>query len=222
MIRCLGLQWGPAGRPLTPPLDLPLPAGSLTAITGANGSGKSSLLKVLAGLHKPLAGQLRLAVPSLGGVGYLAQQQSFDRQFPIDLLGLVAAGSWRSRLSRIERRRRLDQALANWSLDGLQDRPLQALSGGELQRALLARLELTEAPLLLLDEPAAALDDAGQALLWQQIARWQREGRTQLVVCHDLDAVRRYFPNNLQIAADGCRFTSNTRDSFSIRGLRVA
>ena len=93
MIRCLGLQWGPAGRPLTPPLDLHLPAGSLTAITGANGSGKSRLLKVLAGLHKPLAGQLRLAVPSLGGVGYLAQQQSFDRQFPIDLLGLVAAGS---------------------------------------------------------------------------------------------------------------------------------
>ena len=107
-------------------------------------------------------------------------------------------------------------------LDGLQDRPLQALSGGELQRALLARLELTDAPLLLLDEPAATLDEAGQTLLWQQIARWQREGRTQLVVCHDLDIVRRYFPNNLKIAADGCRFTSNICDSFSVRGLRVA
>ncbi|WP_312146182.1 ATP-binding cassette domain-containing protein, partial [Stutzerimonas kunmingensis] len=62
MIECHGLQWG-SGRPLTPPLDLQLAAGSLTAVIGSNGSGKSSLLKVIAGLDRPLVGRIELGVP---------------------------------------------------------------------------------------------------------------------------------------------------------------
>lgn len=205
MIRASGLQWGPPGRPLTPPLDLNLGAGSLTAVVGANGSGKSSLLRLLAGLQAPLAGRLQLAAGALGEVGYLEQQQAIDRQFPICLRQLVAAGLWRSRLPRRQRLQCLDRALAAWRLDGLAERPLAALSGGELQRALLARLGLTEARLLLLDEPAGALDEAGQQLLWRQLAQWQAEGRTQLVVCHDLAAVRERLPDGLLIHADGCR-----------------
>lgn len=73
MIHCLGLQWGPAGRPLTPPLDLQRQrqAGSLTGVIGHNGCGKSSLLKVIAGLQQPLGGRVQLDVPRLGGVAYL-------------------------------------------------------------------------------------------------------------------------------------------------------
>ena len=99
MIECHGLQWG-SGRPLTPPLDLQLAAGSLTAVIGSNGSGKSSLLKVLAGLGRPLAGRVDMGVSRMGGVAYLPQQQHVDRQFPIRLAELVAAGFWRSRLGR--------------------------------------------------------------------------------------------------------------------------
>lgn len=206
MIACHALRWGAPGQPLTPALDFELPKGSLTAIIGTNGSGKSSLLKVIAGLQKPLAGKVRLDVPLKGGVSFLPQQQHLDRQFPISLQALVAAGFWGNKQSPEIRSQRLKSVLENWCLNGLEDRPLMALSGGELQRALLARLSLTDAPLLLLDEPHAALDELGQALLWKHIHEWHLEGRTLIVVCHDLAAVREHIPHTLLIKSSGCAF----------------
>ncbi|MGE8098854.1 metal ABC transporter ATP-binding protein [Pseudomonas fluorescens] len=204
MIRCQGLRWGAPGQPLTPALDFNLPRGSLTAIIGANGSGKSSLLKVIAGLQKPLAGKVVLDVSPRGGLSFLPQQQHLDRQFPISLQELVSAGFWGSKQTPDVRRQRLDSVLNDWCLNGLEQRPLMALSGGELQRALLARLSLAEAPLLLLDEPHAALDELGQALLWKHIHTWHNEGRTLVVVCHDLAAVRQHIPQALLIKSSGC------------------
>ncbi|MGY4493794.1 metal ABC transporter ATP-binding protein [Pseudomonas sp. TE3610] len=209
MITCQHLQWGPAARPLTPPLDVHLPTGSLTAVIGGNGCGKSSLLKCIAGLQRPLAGSLKVEART-GGIGYLVQQQAIDRQFPISLGELVSGGFWGSRLSRVERRVRLGRALDDWRLDGLESRHLQALSGGELQRALLARLSLTEAPLLLLDEPDASLDEASQTLLWQQMLQWHHQGRTLVLVCHDLAAVRERIDQCLLIAPEGCRLDQST------------
>ncbi|PTU04100.1 manganese ABC transporter ATP-binding protein [Pseudomonas sp. HMWF031] len=204
MIRCQALQWGAPGQPLTPPMDFELASGSLTAVTGANGSGKSSLLKVIAGLQKPLAGNVVLGVKRRGALSFLPQQQHLDRQFPISLQALVAAGFWGSKQSPETRRQRLEAVLESWHLIGLEQRPLMALSGGELQRALLARLSLTDAPLLLLDEPHAALDESGQALLWEHIHAWHAEGRTLVVVCHDLAAVRQHMPQTLLIKSSGC------------------
>jgi zinc/manganese transport system ATP-binding protein len=206
MIRCQHLQWGPAGQPLTPPLDLLLPSGSLTGLIGSNGCGKSSLLKVIAGLQQPLRGRVELSVPRLGGVAYLVQQQALDRQFPISLQSLVSTGFWRSPLNRRQRQARLAQVLDDWGLHGLQQQSLQALSGGELQRALLARLSLTDARVLLLDEPEAALDDHGQILLWQHIQRWQAEGRTQLLVSHDLSSLSQRLENALQLSRSACLY----------------
>lgn len=204
MIECHGLQWGAGSRALTPPLDLRLAPGSLTAVIGSNGSGKSSLLKVLAGLDRPLAGQVDVGVPLMGGVGYLPQQQHVDRQFPIRLAELVSAGFWRSRLGRSERQVRLRQTLMDWGLLDLQAQGLHALSGGELQRALLARLSLTDAQVLLLDEPEAALDDVGLSLLWQHIERWQHEGRTLVLVSHNLAGLGHHNCDGLLIARSGC------------------
>ena len=81
-----------------------------------------------------------------------------------------------------------------------------ALSGGELLRALLARLSLAQAPLLLLDEPHAALDELGQVLLWKHLHAWHAEGKTLVVVCHDLAAVRHHIPHTLLIKSTGCVF----------------
>lgn len=204
MIRCQALRWGAPGQPLTPAVDFELPKGSLTAVIGANGSGKSSLLKVIAGLQKPLAGNIVIDVPRKGGLSFLPQQQHLDRQFPISLQELVAAGFWGNKQAPEIRNQRLKSALEDWCLTGLEHRPLMALSGGELQRALLARLSLAEAPLLLLDEPHAALDELGQALLWKHIHTWHADGRTLVVVCHDLAAVRQQIPQALQIKSSGC------------------
>jgi zinc/manganese transport system ATP-binding protein len=204
MIQCQALRWGAPGQPLTPSVDFQLPKGSLTAVIGANGSGKTSLLKVIAGLQKPLAGKVIIDVPRKGGLSFLPQQQHLDRQFPISLQELVAAGFWGSKQAPEIRSQRLKSALEDWCLTGLEHRPLMALSGGELQRALLARLSLAEAPLLLLDEPHAALDELGQALLWKHIHAWHAEGRTLVVVCHDLAAVRQQIPQALLIKSSGC------------------
>jgi len=206
MIRCQHLRWGAPGRPLTPPLDIELAKGSLTAVIGANGSGKSSLLKVIAGLQKPLAGKILVDAPRRGGLSFLPQQQHLDRQFPISLQALVAAGFWGSKQSPEQRRQRLESVLDDWCLSGLEHRPLMALSGGELQRALLARLSLAQAPLLLLDEPHAALDELGQVLLWKHLHAWHAEGKTLVVVCHDLAAVRHHIPHTLLIKSTGCVF----------------
>ena len=204
MIDCQALRWGAPGQPLTPPLTMNRPTGSLTAIVGANGSGKSSLLKVLAGLQKPLSGSITLDIPRRGGVSFLPQQQHLDRQFPINLQELVAAGAWGKSQTPAQRSARLQAVMKDWALGGLEHRPLMALSGGELQRALLARLSLADAPLLLLDEPHAALDEEGQALLWRHIHSWHAEGRTLVVVCHDLAAVRQHIPHTLLIRPTGC------------------
>ena len=204
MIRCQALRWGAPGQPLTPPVDFELPKGSLTAVIGANGSGKSSLLKVIAGLQKPLTGKVFLDVPRNGSLSFLPQQQHLDRQFPISLQELVSAGFWGSKQSPELRSQRLNTALEDWCLSGLEHRPLMALSGGELQRALLARLSLAQTPLLLLDEPHAALDELGQSLLWKHIHQWHAEGRTLVVVCHDLAAVRLHIPQTLLIKSSDC------------------
>lgn len=204
MIQCQALRWGAPGQPLTPSVDFQLLKGSLTAVIGANGSGKSSLLKVIAGLQKPLTGKVIIDVPRKGGLSFLPQQQHLDRQFPISLQELVAAGFWGSKQAPEIRNQRLKSALEDWCLTGMEHRPLMALSGGELQRALLARLSLAEAPLLLLDEPHAALDELGQALLWKHIHAWHAEGRTLVVVCHDLAAVRQHIPQTLLIKSSGC------------------
>ncbi|OPB18159.1 metal ABC transporter ATP-binding protein [Pseudomonas fluorescens] len=206
MITCNALRWGAPGQPLTPALDLTLQKGSLTGIIGANGTGKSSLLKVIAGLQKPLAGKVIVDVPRRGGLAFLPQQQHLDRQFPISLQELVAAGFWGIQYTAQQRSQRLQAVLEDWCLIGLEHRPLMALSGGELQRALLARMSLAEAPVLLLDEPHAALDEDGQALCWKHIHAWHSEGRTLVIVCHDLASVRHHTQHVLQIKNTGCLF----------------
>lgn len=206
MITCTALRWGAPGQPLTPALDLRLETGSLTGVIGANGTGKSSLLKVIAGLQKPLAGKVTVDTPRRGGLSFLPQQQHLDRQFPISLQELVAAGFWGTQLSAPQRSQRLQAVLEDWCLGGLEQRPLMALSGGELQRALLARMSLADAPVLLLDEPHAALDEDGQVLCWKHIHAWHDEGRTVVVVCHDLASVRQHTQQVVQIKSTGCLF----------------
>ncbi|MBN2976138.1 manganese ABC transporter ATP-binding protein [Pseudomonas fluorescens] len=204
MITCTALRWGAPGQPLTPAVDFTLKRGSLTGVIGPNGCGKSSLLKVIAGLQKPLAGKVSVEVPRRGGLAFLPQQQHLDRQFPINLQELVAAGFWGTQLTPQQRSQRLHAVLEDWCLSGLEQRPLMALSGGQLQRALLARMSLADSPVLLLDEPHAALDEDGQALCWKHIHAWHAEGRTVVVVCHDLASVRQHTQQVVQIKSSGC------------------
>jgi len=180
------------------------PPASLTAVIGPNGAGKSSLLKTLAGIIRPTAGQVSCAALARHRLAYLPQQDELDRTFPISVAELVALGDWRNFGSVREPPKGLAasvyEALAAVGLSTVMDRQIAELSVGQFQRALFARLLMQDADVILLDEPFASLDESTTEDLQPFLERWQGEGRTVVAVLHDLDRVRRYFPSTLLLA----------------------
>jgi len=177
-------------------------AGSLTAIVGANGSGKSTLLKGIVGALKPMAGESR-KMPG-AKIAYLPQQSELDRSFPARVVDLVSMGLWprRGLLGRhtSEDKAAVTQALAAVGLEGFEKRPIDTLSGGQLQRALFARVLVQDAGIILLDEPFNAIDARTVTDLIALLKRWHAEKRTVMVVVHDLELVRQHFPETLLLA----------------------
>lgn len=174
-------------------LSMDIDAGTTLAVLGANGSGKSTFVKMLLGLMDPLAGSLSWPNGRPREIGYLAQMTEFDRRFPIRVRDLAAMGAWRgfglrSGLGKTERMR-MAAALDEAGVLDIADRPLHMLSGGQLQRALFARVIMQDAPLILLDEPFAAVDQSTEAHLLSIIRRWRDEGRAVVLVVHDLSSV---------------------------------
>ena len=179
-------------------------AGSLTAVVGPNGSGKSTLLKALAGHRRPLAGHIDLGGLKPGDIAYLPQAHGLDLKFPLTLIDLVGFGLIGKRglfggYARQDRDR-LHALMAQVGLAGLERRPIGSVSGGQLQRALFARVMAQDAKLVLLDEPFNGVDARAAEDLAQLMAAWPRQGRTVIAVLHDLDLVRRLCPQSLVMA----------------------
>jgi zinc/manganese transport system ATP-binding protein len=179
-------------------------AGSLMAIVGPNGAGKSTLLKGIAGALTPLEGTISLARGKR--LAYLPQSADLDRSFPIHVYDLVAMGLWNIAgiFGRIGRsaNARVEEAIAAVGLTGFERRPIGTLSGGQMQRALFARLLLQDADVILLDEPFTAIDARTTADLLALVQRWHGENRTVVAVLHDIDTVRRAFPQTLLLARE--------------------
>jgi zinc/manganese transport system ATP-binding protein len=193
-------------RPAIHHLNGAIATGSLTAVVGPNGAGKSTLLKGIVGALQPLSGHIELAGHDRTRIAYLPQAAEIDRTFPLAVYDLVAMGLWtRTGAFRgIGRRDRtmIEEALAAVGLTGFERRPISTLSGGQMQRALFARLLLQDASVILLDEPFTAIDAKTTADLLDLVTRWHSEERTVIAVLHDLDAVRRTFPETLLIARE--------------------
>ena len=174
-------------------LSFDIDAGTALAVVGANGSGKSTFIKMMLGLIQPQAGQMVWPTGRAPKIGYLAQMTEFDRRFPIRVRDLAAMGAWSgfglwSGLRR-EGKDRVAAALDEVGVLDIADRPLHQLSGGQLQRTLFARVILQDAGLILLDEPFAAVDQTTEAHLLSVIRRWRSEGRAVVLVVHDLSSV---------------------------------
>ncbi|UUW72951.1 zinc ABC transporter ATP-binding protein AztA [Pseudomonas oryzihabitans] len=179
--------------------------GSLTAIVGPNGAGKSTLLKAIAGTLRPISGRVNRAVPQRR-LGYLPQAAEIDRSFPLSVLETVVLGAWCGlglwRGVTAAHRKEATEALHAVGLEGLEDRLVGALSSGQFQRVLFARLLLQDAPVLLLDEPFTAIDARTTADLLTIVRRWHGQGRTVIAVLHDLEQVRQHFPETLLLARE--------------------
>jgi zinc/manganese transport system ATP-binding protein len=201
------LTCGYGRRPAVHHVTAQIPAGGLTALVGPNGAGKSTLLKALAGRLKPFSGAVGWpAGVKAAETAYMAQAASIDTSAPVDVSMLVAAGLWRRRGLmgglRPQDRARIGDAIATVGLAGFEQRPLRTLSGGQLQRALFARVMVQDCPVILLDEPFAAVDTRTSQRLLDLAAAWAQEGRTVVVSLHDLDLVRARFDHVLLLARE--------------------
>jgi zinc/manganese transport system ATP-binding protein len=193
------LAFGYGGQAAVAGLSGVFTPGSLTALVGANGAGKSTLLKGLAGALPPLRGEI--ACPAGSRTAYLPQQSELDPTFPTTVAqaaGFGLAGRQRPR----DRTAKVEAALRVVDLANLAAAPLDILSGGQLQRVLLARLILQDADIVLLDEPFRGLDQATTEAMLAVLAQWAAEGRVVVAAIHDLDQARAHFPFSLRLAAD--------------------
>jgi zinc/manganese transport system ATP-binding protein len=187
-------------------IDGAISRGELLAVVGPNGAGKSTLLKGIVGELKPLSGRLDLDGAKKSDIAYLPQQIEIDRSFPISVFDCVAMGLWREigawRGVNGARGEQVARALARVGLQDLGNRPVGALSGGQFQRVLFARLILQDASIVLLDEPFRAVDNKTVADLIRLILSWHAEGRTVLAALHELEQVRAHFPSTLLLARE--------------------
>ncbi len=182
-------------------ISLAIQPGTTVGVIGPNGGGKTTLIQLLLGLLKPTRGEVRVdgltpaaAVRSGRIVGYLPQAQRQNSKLPLSVRQVVRLGlAGKTGMFRRPARKDLafaDSLLAMVGIDELADAPLATLSGGQLQRVLIARALAPRPKLLLLDEPTTGIDRSGQQRFIESIERLKRELELTVVfVSHDLRAV---------------------------------
>ena len=170
-----------SGQPVLQQVQLALRAGEIVTLIGPNGAGKSTLVRTVLGLLTPDSGTVQRK-PRLR-IGYMPQKLQVDPTLPLSVLRFLRLVPGVSRGMALG-------ALAEVGAKKVLDSPLQSISGGELQRVLLARALLRKPELLVLDEPVQGVDVAGQAELYRLISRLRdRHGCGVLMVSHDLHLV---------------------------------
>lgn len=181
LIEVRGLTVHFPGVPVLDGIDLVLHPREIVTVVGPNGSGKSTLMRSLLGAQKPTAGEVRRR-PGLR-IGYLPQKLALDPTLPMTTARFLSLPVRRAKTA-------IAAALARVGASGLEERPLSGLSGGQLQRVLLARALLADPHLLILDEPTQGLDQPGAAAFYRLIEEVRdRTGAGILMVSHDLHVV---------------------------------
>jgi len=202
-------------KPVLWDVDLTIEEPRLVGIVGPNGAGKSTLIKAILGLvpmasgrvsifGKPFTQQRRL-------VGYVPQRESVDWNFPVSVLDAVLMGTygelgWFRRPSH-KQRNWATECLEKVGIADLSRRQIGQLSGGQQQRVFLARALAQKAQVYLMDEPMSGVDAATEQVIFQLLRKLHEQGKTILVVHHDLRTVPRYFDDvvllNMRLVASG-------------------
>jgi len=192
-------------------VSLTLSRGDFIAITGPNGGGKTTLLRILLGLLKPLSGEVIHHCRALQ-TGYLPQKNMIDAHFPICVSEVIKSGLLAVKgLSAGEKADKYAHTLELMGLEKYQRQPIGALSGGQLQRALLGRAIISEPDLLVLDEPLSYIDKHFEARLYK-IIEHIAQTTTIVLVSHEMTTIAGMA--NRHLIVDGCIHECSARHHF--------
>ncbi len=190
-------------KPVLWDIELTLPQKELIAIVGPNGAGKTTLLKSIIGLLKPISGTITFLQDGLpiknmkNKIGYVPQGESIDWDFPTTVFDVVLMGRY-GHIGWIKKPGPKDKELTLQILDKVgmmpyKDRQIRQLSGGQQQRVFLARALVQNANIYLLDEPFKGVDIKTEKVIIHLLKELQAQGKTVIVVHHDLPIVANYF-----------------------------
>ena len=175
-------------------LNLDVETGSLMALVGPNGAGKSTLIKTILKFLKQITGEIKINGKTLA---YVPQRNSVDWDFPTTLFDVVEMGCYGrvglfKRVSKEEKQKVL-KAIEQVGMLDFKDRQISELSGGQQQRAFIARALVQEADIYLMDEPFQGVDSTTEKSIVDTLKKLKSEGKTLIVVHHDLQTVPTYF-----------------------------
>lgn len=220
LFSCKDLTLGYDGRAVAENLNFEAEKGDYLCIIGENGTGKSTLIKTLLGLNKPLSGEIkREASFSPRRIGYMPQKTPMQKDFPASVREVVLSGClggkgfW-SFYTKADRKKAAE-VMERLDIFGLADRCIRELSGGQQQRVFLARAMCAAKDVLLVDEPCAGLDAGGSAELYALLDELHRaDGMTVLMVTHDLEAAGVYAGKILKLGHAGNNRFYRTREEY--------
>lgn len=188
-------------KPVLWDIDLVIPEGVLMAIVGPNGAGKSTLIKAILGIIEPIAGSVAIFGKPYKKqrklVAYVPQKGSVDWDFPTTALDLVMMGTygslgWVKRPGQKQKKTALE-ALEKVDMLSFKNRQISQLSGGQQQRIFLARALVQNASIYFMDEPFQGVDASTEIAIINILKELRKEGKTVVVVHHDLQTVPEYF-----------------------------
>jgi manganese/zinc/iron transport system ATP- binding protein len=202
-------------KPVLWNIDFSLPSGSLTGIIGPNGAGKSTLIKSIMGLTEKSSGYIKIFDKELKHVrkkvSYVPQRESVDWDFPASVFDVVLMGRY-GHLGLFKRPRKADkefamECLRDVGMEEFKDRQISQLSGGQQQRVFLARALAQNADIYFMDEPFVGVDAATEAAIINLLKKMRDQGKTVIVVHHDLQSAKNYFDwiilINMRLVASG-------------------
>lgn len=174
--------------------NLDVEIGSLMALVGPNGAGKSTLIKTILKFLKQITGEIKINRKNLA---YVPQRNSVDWDFPTTLFDVVEMGCYGrvglfKRVNKEEKAKVL-KAIEQVGMLEFKDRQISELSGGQQQRAFIARALVQEADIYLMDEPFQGVDSTTEKSIVDILKKLKSDGKTLLVVHHDLQTVPTYF-----------------------------